>query len=126
MTHWYQLEPNEALQKLESSLERGLSRDTAAQRLQEYGRNELIDRGIKSPWKILWEQLTGIMVVILIIAAAVSLVLGEYTDAIVILVIVVLNALLGFTQEYRAEKAMAALKQHGRAQGQRAARWACA
>ena len=79
-------------------------------RLEEYGPNELVDRGIKSPWKILWEQLTGIMVVILIISAVISIFLHEYMDAIVILIIVVLNAILGFTQEYQAEQAMAALK----------------
>ena len=69
------------------------------------------ERGVKSPWLILWEQLTGLMVVILIVAAVVSGVLGDWKDAIAILAIVVLNAVLGFSQEFRAEKAMAALKQ---------------
>lgn len=110
MPNWYQLDPQEALTELNTDIESGLSSDEAARRLEQYGPNELIERGAKSPWLILWEQFTGIMIVILIIAAGISVLLGEYTDAIVILIIVVLNAVLGFTQEYRAEQAMAALK----------------
>lgn len=110
MPNWYQLDPQEALTELNTDIESGLSSNEAARRLEQYGPNELIERGAKSPWLILWEQFTGIMIVILIIAAGISVLLGEYTDAIVILIIVVLNAVLGFTQEYRAEQAMAALK----------------
>jgi len=111
MTEWFRLEKNEIEEKLATNFENGLSNDAIARKLEQHGPNELIDRGSKSPWKILWEQLTGIMVIILIISAAISLALGEVQDAIVILVIVVLNTLLGFTQEYKAERAMAALKQ---------------
>jgi Ca2+-transporting ATPase len=107
---WYQLSPDEVAEHLNTDMHHGLSREEAQRRLAEVGPNELIERGMKSPWRILWEQLTGIMVVILIISAVISVFLHEYTDALVILVIVVLNALLGFTQEYQAEKAMAALK----------------
>ncbi len=110
MTNWYQLGTNEVERELRSDTAQGLSRDEAESRLAEYGPNELVDRGTKNPWAILWEQLTGIMVVILIVSAIISVILQEYTDALVILIIVVLNALLGFTQEYRAEQAMAALK----------------
>lgn len=110
MSKWHQMSKEDVLIDLGTNLETGLEIEEAHQRQLKYGSNELVDRGVKSPWKILWEQLTGIMVVILIISAAVSLLLHEYTDAIVILIIVVINAILGFTQEYRAEKAMAALK----------------
>ena len=110
MTDWYQLDPQETVQKLETDSQTGLSSAEAARRHEKYGPNELVERGTKSPWMILWEQFTGIMVIILIISAVISLILHEYTDAIVILIIVVLNAGLGFTQEYRAEQAMAALK----------------
>lgn len=106
---WHTLDVEEVLDRL-GAAEGGLTSEQAARRLAEYGPNELIDRGIKSPWLILWEQLTGIMVLILIIAAAISAFLGDYEDAIAIMAIVVLNALLGFTQEYRAEKAMSALR----------------
>lgn len=110
MTEWYHITTREALEALESNLESGLTATQAQSRLDKYGPNELIDRGVKSPWKILFEQFTDTMVVVLIIAAAISGFLGEVQDAIAILVIVILNALLGFRQEYQAEQAMAALK----------------
>jgi P-type Ca2+ transporter type 2C len=88
----------------------GLSETEATRRLAGFGRNELAEGGIKKPWLILWEQLTSLLVIILIVAAFVSAVLADYTDAAAIGIIVVLNAILGFSQEYRAEKAMAALK----------------
>ncbi len=110
MSAWYQLPAEEVLQRLETHPENGLSAADAAQRLEKYGPNELVDRGMKSRWRILWEQFTSIMVIILIVAAVVSVVLEEFTDAIVIMAIVILNAVLGYTQEYRAEQAMVALK----------------
>jgi Ca2+-transporting ATPase len=110
MSDWYRLETQELVLHLDSDLEKGLATAEAESRLTKYGPNELIERGTKSPWLILWEQLTALMVVILIIAAAISFALGDLKDAIAILAIVVLNAVLGFTQEHRAEQAMAALK----------------
>src|SRR5574340_893097 len=110
MDDWYRLEVNEVVTKLETDLKKGLDPEVAKQRLDQYGPNELVDRGGKSPWKILLEQLTDIMVIILIVSAGISIFLHEYVDAIAILVIVILNATLGFTQEYKAEKAMASLK----------------
>ncbi len=110
MANWYQLETKAVLQQLASDVDNGLSAGEVSRRLAQYGPNELTERGVKSPWAILWEQLTGIMVVILIVSAVISLLLGETTDALIILIIVILNAILGFTQEYRAEQAMAALK----------------
>jgi P-type Ca2+ transporter type 2C len=88
-----------------------LSNEEAARRLQEWGTNELEDRGTRSPWAILWDQFVSTMIVILIVAAIASALLGDYEDSIAIAVIVVLNAALGFGQEYRAERAMAALQQ---------------
>lgn len=107
---WYQKNESEVINSLNSDAQQGLTHDEAKRRIDQYGLNELVDRGLKSPWKILWEQLTGLMVLILIVAAVISGLLGEYKDVIVIMVIVVLNALLGFSQEYKAEQAMAALK----------------
>jgi Ca2+-transporting ATPase len=110
MTNWHTLTVEQVLQELGVEPARGLSTEAAQRRLAEEGPNELIERGIKSPWTILWEQLTATMVVILIVAAVISALLGDFKDCIAILSIVVLNAILGLVQEYRAEKAMAALK----------------
>jgi Ca2+-transporting ATPase len=107
---WHRLENVDVLSHLGTDPEKGLSQAEVERRLTQHGFNELIERGLKSPWHILWEQLTAVMVVILIIAAVISGALGDYKDAVAILAIVVLNAILGFTQEYRAERAMAALK----------------
>ena len=111
MADWYRKGPTEVVSLLGTDFEAGLTPAEAQRRLAEEGLNELVERGVKSPWLILWEQLTGLMVVILIVAAVVSGALGDWKDAIAILAIVVLNAVLGFSQEFRAEKAMAALKQ---------------
>ncbi|HSQ17360.1 MAG TPA: HAD-IC family P-type ATPase, partial [Anaerolineales bacterium] len=110
MENWHTQKIEDLAHELGTDLEKGLSAEEVARRLEQYGPNELVERGVTSPWKILWEQLTGIMVIMLIISAVISFLLEEYTDAITILIIVVLNAALGFTQEYRAEQAMAALK----------------
>ena len=110
MNIWYQLIIDDAAKELGTSAAGGLSAAEADLRQKRYGPNELVDRGQKSPWAILWEQMTALMVVILIVAAVASALLGDWKDAIAILTIVVLNAILGFSQEYRAEKAMAALK----------------
>ena len=108
--NWYQQETSEVIRSLETDSERGLETKEAQNRLEKFGPNELIDKGGKSPWKILWEQLTGIMVIILTVSAGISFYLGDLEDAIAILAIVVLNTILGFSQEYRAEKAIQALK----------------
>ena len=106
---WYRHEADEVLAMLSSS-RRGLSSSESAARLSRIGRNEIEDRGGKHPLRILWEQLTAVMVVILIAASLLSLVLGKYLEAGAIGAIVVLFALLGFVQEYRAERAIAALR----------------
>jgi len=110
MINSHQLDSRDVLRELKTDATTGLSEAEATSRLAEHGRNELVGTGIKSPWLILWEQLTALMVVILIVAAILSALLADYHDAIAIGAIVILNSILGFSQEYRAEKAMAALK----------------
>lgn len=110
MTDWHKQSGPEVLAALNTTLEHGLTDADAARRLAESGPNTLQDNGAKSPWRILWEQFTATMVLILLAAAGLSLILQKWTEAISILAIVVLFALLGFVQEYRAERAMAALK----------------
>lgn len=110
MSNWYNLKQIDVLGQLGTNPAVGITAAEVNQRLESYGSNELKDRPLESPWKILWEQLTATVVVILIVAALVSAVLGEYKDAIAIITIVAFNAFLGFRQEYQAERAIAALK----------------
>lgn len=111
MSNWYQLPLGEVLQQLNTVASTGLTQAEVTRRLEQYGPNALVEQRLKSPWKILLEQLLNVMTIILIVAAVISFFLGDWLDAVVILAIVVLNALLGFRQEYKAEQSMAALKQ---------------
>lgn len=88
----------------------GLSTIASTQRLNQYGKNEIEDTKKKTIFQMVLHQLTDFMILILIAAAVISGVIGDVTDTIIILVIIVLNAIVGFVQEFRAEKAMEALK----------------
>jgi len=107
---WHQLSAEEAVRQSATDAEAGLSEVEVRRRQSQYGRNELVESAGRGAWRILLEQLSGAMVVLLIVAGIVSAALGEWYDASAILAIVVLNAILGFVQDYRAERAMAALK----------------
>ena len=110
MTIWHTQTVESVLRELNVDPDRGLSDDEAARRREQVGPNELIERGGKHPLRILWQQFTSTMVLILVVAAVVSGLLGKTTETVAIAAIVVLFGLLGFVQEYRAEQAMAALK----------------
>ena len=110
MSEWYQIEINQVIKNLQTDPQNGLSDSEAKNRLEKYGPNELVEKGAKSPWLILWDQMKEMMVILLLVAALVSLLLGEYSDAVIIMAIVILNAVIGFSQEYQAEQAIAALK----------------
>ena len=89
----------------------GLS-DTQAQKLlTKFGYNEIVGKPRQTPLQIFFTQFTSVLVVLLIIASVASLFLGDLLDGIFILLIVILNGILGFIQEYKAEKTIAALKQ---------------
>ncbi len=112
---WHTLTREQALQKLQSEPERGLTEEQIKQRQQYFGLNELKETSGRTPLIILWEQFTNIMLVMLIAVALVSAVLdlrkGVFPkDAIAIFSIVILNGILGYLQESKAEKALAALK----------------
>ncbi len=106
---WHNLTTRETFDYLASSSD-GLTSTEAQHRLEEYGFNELGDEGKISPWLMLLEQFKNILIIILLIAVVLSAFLGEITDAIVIFIIILFAAGLGFIQEYRAEKAIQALK----------------
>lgn len=109
-TDWHRLSPVETTELLQVDPAVGLSVAEAAERLERSGRNELAEQETRSPWRILWEQFTSTMALILTAAALISGLVGSLKDAATIFAIVVLFALLGFFQDYRAERAIAALK----------------
>ena len=107
--NFHQQTSQEILTSLKSSLA-GITGEDALARLQQYGPNELVEKARRTPLMMLLGQFTDFMILVLIAAAVISGIIGEPSDTIAIIVILLLNAILGFTQEYRAEKAMAALK----------------
>ena len=109
-TKWYSLSPEKALEEIKSSGENGLSTADAASRLATYGPNQLAEKRPPTFLEMLLDQFNDFLVIMLIVAAVVSGVLGEYVEAGAIMAIVILNAVLGVVQEGRAAQALAALK----------------
>ncbi len=107
---WHTLSADETARQLKVNTQAGLSAAEAAQRLSHFGPNALHEKRGRPPWRMFLDQFTDFMILILIAAAIISGVVGDLADTIAIIVIVILNAVIGFVQEYRAERAMAALK----------------
>jgi len=110
LTEWHRVSIEEALTRLETSLT-GLDNDEVRRRLAAYGPNELEEKAQRTPLVMFLGQFTDFMIIVLIGAAVVAGIIGEPGDAAPIITIVVLNAVIGFAQEYRAERAMAALRE---------------
>jgi len=106
---WHAMGAGEAIEKLQTSRD-GLQREEAKRRLMEFGPNELVEKKRISPLKIFASQFKNFLILILLAAVAISAVIGEFIDAVVIFAIVIACAVLGFFQEYRAERLMDALK----------------
>lgn len=107
---WESKEVNEVLAITGTDPKSGLESETARKRLEQFGANR-IEATHKEPWYwILFEQFTNVLILILLAAAMISFAIGEIGDALTIMAIVILNALLGFAQEYKAEKAIEALQ----------------
>ncbi|MBN1664069.1 MAG: cation-translocating P-type ATPase [Deltaproteobacteria bacterium] len=106
---WHQKQVEEVYREIGSAAE-GISHEEAKARLLKDGPNELIEKKKKSPFMMFFDQFKDFMIIILLAAAVISGVIGELSDTIAIIVIVIINAVIGFVQEYRAEKAMEALK----------------
>jgi P-type Ca2+ transporter type 2C len=106
---WHRMPPGSVLSKLRTSKD-GLSRAEAQNRLTEFGANEIHEGRQVKPWVIFVRQFKSLLILLLVAAAVVSGVLGEWVDSLVIAAIVVLNAIIGFYQEFSAEKSIAALK----------------
>ncbi|HEY8394183.1 MAG TPA: cation-transporting P-type ATPase [Thermaerobacter sp.] len=107
---WHALETGECLQRLATDGERGLAEAEVRARLQRHGPNQLEQRRQDPAWRKFAVQFQDVLVLLLVAAAAVSAALGERADAVTIVVIVLLNAILGFVHEHRAERALAALQ----------------
>ncbi len=106
---FHALTAEETLKNLEVH-EEGLSTTEAEKRLEQYGQNQLREAPRPGFLAMLWDQLNNFVVILLIVASVISALLGDYVEAIAIMAIVVLNAVLGIIQEQRAEQALAALK----------------
>ncbi len=100
----------EAIELLETNIKTGLSEEEAEKRIKQYGYNEIKSQKKISPWKIFIAQFKSLLILILVIAVIISAFMGEWIDATVIFVILILNAIMGFIQEYKAEKSIEALK----------------
>ena len=100
----------EEILKQYSTQKEGLSLSEANARLEEYGLNKLKEQKKNSPLKLFLSQFLDVLIFMLIIAAIASYMIGNHLDAIVILVVVIINSIIGFIQEYRAENAMEKLK----------------
>ncbi len=113
---WHLREVQDLLNQHAVNPAQGLSHDEAARRLAHYGPNALQNKTQRGPLKLLIEQFSDFMVLVLLAAAVVSGVIGDLTDTLAILVIVLLNAAIGFVQSWRADRALAALQQLAAAQ----------
>ena len=112
---WHTVSPQQVIELLESNAESGLTNDEVIQKQKYFGKNELKETKGRSRLSILWDQFTNVMLVMLIAIAIISAILdlrhGNFPkDSIAIFTIVILNGILGYFQESRAEKALAALK----------------
>jgi len=107
---WHSMDVDLVLKELQVDPHRGLAPEEAQSRLGQYGPNELRQEEKTSPLALFFNQFKNILIIILLIATLLSALVGEYVDAAIIFVIIVFCAGLGFIQEYRAERALEALK----------------
>lgn len=109
-TPWHLLEPWQAAAWLKVDPEKGLDHEESQRRLAAFGPNMIMEQRRRGPVRMFIGQFTDFMIIVLILAGIVSGLIGEVSDTIAIVVIVVLNGVIGFIQEFRAERAVAALK----------------
>ena len=107
---WHALSPREVTARLDVDPERGLDEPQARARRLRYGPNRLAAAKRRSVWRVVYDQVASALVVLLLGASVVAAIVGDLLDAVVILAVVVLNAVMGLRQELRAERAMEALR----------------
>lgn len=108
---WFHLSIEESIEKLQTQANEGLSTDEARCRLDLYGLNQLPEKERTPEWIKFFGHFNDILIYILLVAAGVTLILGHYVDTVVILLVAVINALIGYIQENKAEKALAGIRQ---------------
>ena len=108
---WHTLTVRDVCAQLGVDADSGLAPADASARARRHGPNAIRERPPRSPWRMLRDQFADFMILVLIAAAIISGVIGDVEDTLAIVVIVLLNAIIGFTQDFRAERAMAALRQ---------------
>jgi len=109
-TAWHALGAEAACQQQACNPDHGLAEDEARRRLARHGENRLAEPPPRPIWRAFLDQFKSLLIVTLLVAAAIAAVIGDFKSVTVILVVVMFNAFLGLWQEYRAEKALAALK----------------
>ncbi|ADL13060.1 HAD-IC family P-type ATPase [Acetohalobium arabaticum] len=107
---WYQVEIDKILKEFKTNREKGLTDEIAAELLKEYGKNIVQQKNQRTLVEMFLDQFKNFLVIILLLAAVVSGIVGEVKDTVVISVIVILNAVLGVFQEHRAEESLQALR----------------
>jgi P-type Ca2+ transporter type 2C len=107
---WFSKSQEEVLRELNVNPVTGLSKEEVNARLEKYGENKLKGKPKKSLISLFFAQLQDMLIYVLLGAAVITVVIGEYVDAIIILLVVVLNAVIGVIQEYKAGKAIEALQ----------------
>ena len=109
-TPWHTMQVDEVIGNLVTNVNTGLNLTEVEDRLRKYGHNQLEEKEGVSPIMLFLSQFNDFIVWVLIAAAIVSGFMGEWVDALAIIAIVIINAIIGFIQEYRAEKSLAALQ----------------
>lgn len=110
MSNWYSKTKDQILIDLETNEQHGLTDEIVSERLKQYGSNELATKQKRTLWQRIFAQINDVLVYVLIIAALISAFVGEWADASIIALVVVLNAVIGVVQESKAEQALEALK----------------
>ncbi len=109
--HWHAMDADEVVKAFEVDSGKGLSGDEAARRLEKYGRNEIPKGPKRTWWQRLLAQFHNVLIYVLIGAAVITALMGHWIDTWVILAVVIVNALIGFIQEGKAEKALESIQQ---------------
>src|SRR5687768_3540588 len=115
---WHTLSSEEVARRVQTEPARGLSPAEVARRLERHGSNALAESNGRSRLAILLDQFKSLIVVLLLAAAAVAVALGDNIEAVAILVVIILNALIGFFTEWKAEQALTALRRQTSAMAQ--------